>query len=172
MFEPRTGSLGRLVLAGVIAVPLGLVAWGIGAGLARDVATDKHADKAANSGTAPKASIEKLLITSKTVLDQPIRYPEDGQAKVTAVIVTMPPGSGTGWHLHQVPLFGYMLEGELTVTYKGHGQKVYRKGDSLMEAMNIAHDGQNLSDKPVRILAVFMGGEGAKNTVKLGPGVE
>ncbi|MEO1205679.1 MAG: cupin domain-containing protein [Pseudomonadota bacterium] len=120
----------------------------------------------------PKASLEKLLSTTKTVLDQPITYPNDGDAKITAVIVTMPPGAETGWHFHEVPLFGYMLEGELTVTYKGHGQRVYRTGDSLMEAMWTPHDGQNLGDKPVRILAVFMGGGGLKNSVKLGPGVE
>ncbi|MEO1282570.1 MAG: cupin domain-containing protein [Pseudomonadota bacterium] len=119
-----------------------------------------------------KASIEKLLATSKTILGQPIVYPTDGDAKVTAVIVTMPPGAQTGWHFHEVPLFGYILEGELTVTYKGHGQKVYRKGDSLMEAIETHHDGKNLGGEPVRILAVFMGGGGLKNSVRLGPGIK
>lgn len=122
------------------------------------------------------ATVERLLETSKTVVGQDIVYPTVGNAKVVAVIVTMQPGAETGLHLHEVPLFGYMLEGELTVQYKDHGTRVYRKGDALMEAVKLPHDGRNTGKGPVRILAVFMGTDsktpGTANTVKLGPGIE
>ena len=80
-----------------------------------------------------------------------------------AVIVTIPPGGETGWHEHAVPLFGYMLDGVLTVDYGDKGTRVYRAGDSLMEAMNWPHDGINKGDVPVRILAVYLGAEGVPN---------
>ena len=64
----------------------------------------------------PYTEVEKLLDSSTTVLGQPFQYPNTGTASVTAVIVTMQPGEKTAKHLHEVPLFGYMLEGELTVS--------------------------------------------------------
>ena len=113
----------------------------------------------------PYTEVEKLLDSSTTILGQPFQYPNTGTANVTAVIVTMQPGEKTAKHLHEVPLFGYMLEGELTVSYDGHGKKIYKTGDSLIEAINVWHVGENTGTTPVRILAVFMGADGAKNTV-------
>ena len=113
--------------------------------------------------------VSALLETSETIVGQPISYPTGSPAKVTAAIVTMPPGGTTGWHEHAVPLFGYMLEGEITVDYGPHGKRVYRKGDSLMEAINMAHDGHNTGKGIARILAVFMGAEGIGNTTKVAP---
>jgi mannose-6-phosphate isomerase-like protein (cupin superfamily) len=56
-----------------------------------------------------------------------------------------------------------MLDGELTVDYGSEGTRVYKVGDSLMEAMNWPHDGMNKGTVPVRILAVYMGAEGLPN---------
>jgi quercetin dioxygenase-like cupin family protein len=50
------------------------------------------------------------------------------------------------------PLFGYILEGELTVDYGTKGRRTYRKGDGFAEAMNEAHNGHNMGQNPVRIL--------------------
>jgi quercetin dioxygenase-like cupin family protein len=124
------------------------------------------ADRTAAQATPPAPQVEPVLKSGKTVLDQPVVYPEDAPAQVTAAIVTLPPGTSTGWHTHAVPLFGYMLEGELTVDYRGHGQRVYRPGDALMEAIGTAHNGHNDGDVPVRILAVYMGAEGIANAQK------
>lgn len=62
-----------------------------------------------------------------------------------------------------MPLFAYILEGELTVDYGKHGTRTYKKGDSLMEAMNVAHFSVNNGAEPVRLLAVYMGAKGAKD---------
>ncbi|MCF8468822.1 MAG: cupin domain-containing protein [Sneathiella sp.] len=113
----------------------------------------------------PYSAIEKLLQTSTTVQGQPFEYPKSGTPEVTAVIVTMKPGEKTATHLHEAPMFAYMLEGELTVHYDGHGEKVYKAGDALMEAMEIWHMGVNTGATPVRVLAVFMGAKGTKDTV-------
>ena len=114
-----------------------------------------------------KPKVEVLQSTSKTVIGQPISYPTSKPAKVTAALITMQPGQSTGWHLHEVPLFGYMLEGEITVDYGPHGKRVYRKGDSLLEAIRAPHDGTSTGAVPAKILAVFMGAVGVKNTVKV-----
>jgi quercetin dioxygenase-like cupin family protein len=106
------------------------------------------------------------LETSETVIGQPITYPP-GQAKVTAAMVAMEPGQETGWHRHEVPLFVFMLEGELTVDYGPDGTRSYRAGDAFVEALGSPHDGRNTGSSPVKLLAVWMGAEGAANTVPL-----
>ena len=111
------------------------------------------------------SAVEKLLQTSTTVLGQPLHYPATGTPEITAVIVTMKPGEKTSRHLHEAPLFGYVLEGELTVYYDGHGSKTYKTGDALMEAVEIWHQGTNSGTTTMRILAVFMGAKGTKDTI-------
>jgi quercetin dioxygenase-like cupin family protein len=119
------------------------------------------------SGGKPAATREEtssLLATGTTTLGQKLSYPA-GAPHVTAVIVTMTPGESTGWHQHDVPMFCYMLEGEITVDYGKNGTRTYRKGDALMEAVDVAHDGRNTGSGPARVLVVFMGAEGVPDTV-------
>lgn len=115
----------------------------------------------------PYVRIQKLLATQSTILGQPIMYPTGEPSKILAVIVALKPGEETGWHTHGVPLFGYMMEGELTVDYGEHGEKIYKTGDSFIEAIKTAHNGKSTGAGPVRILAVFMGAEGVMNTTKI-----
>jgi len=113
--------------------------------------------------------LKPLLSTGKTILGQQFTYPTGAPAKVTSVIVLLKPGEETGWHEHKVPLFAYIIEGELTVNYGPNGKRVYRAGDSLIEAINISHNGKNTGTGVVRVLAVFMGVNGKPNTVSLKP---
>ncbi len=113
----------------------------------------------AEEAYSPKITLTPLISTGETIIGQPLAYPE-GTAKVTAAIVTIPPGTETGWHEHAVPLFAYVLDGVLTVDYGDKGTRTYKTGDSLMEAMNWPHNGTNNGAVPVRILAVYMGAEG------------
>ncbi len=115
----------------------------------------------------PETDVKLLLKTETTILSQPISYPNNGTPDITAVIVTMHPGEQTGWHKHAVPMFGMILEGEVTVDYGTRGTHVYRKGDTLIEAIEVPHDGHNTGQKPARILAVFMGANGSPNTTML-----
>jgi quercetin dioxygenase-like cupin family protein len=116
---------------------------------------------------ATRDTVTSLLITGQTILSQPIAYPTHSPAKIVSAIVTMLPGEETGWHQHDVPMFGYILEGEVTVTYAGKGTHVYRQGDALMEAIDIPHNGRNTGKIPARILAVFMGADGVPDTEML-----
>ncbi len=106
-----------------------------------------------------------LLASGETIVGETIAYPAGAPAKVTAAILTLAPGASTGWHTHGLPTFGYILEGELTVDYGDKGVHVYRAGDALLEAIDVAHDGRNTGAGPMRILAVFMGAEGLPTSV-------
>lgn len=107
----------------------------------------------------PSARFMPLLATSKTVMDEPIVYPS-GTAKLTTGIVALAPGEETGWHTHGMPLTGIVLDGELTVDYGAKGKKVFRKGDSIAEAISIPHNGRNTGTDVMRLFAVFIGADG------------
>ncbi len=116
---------------------------------------------------ATRDTVTSLLSTGQTVLSQPIAYPTQSPAKIVSAIVTMLPGEETGWHQHDVPMFGYILEGEVTVDYGTKGTRVYRQGEALVEAIDVPHNGRNSGTGPARILSVFMGAEGVPNTEML-----
>ena len=120
------------------------------------------------AGAGPAAAVDEgstILSTSKTILGQPFAYPTGAPAKVTVSIITLKPGDERGWHKHEVPLLGYVLDGELTIDFGKLGTKVFRKGDAFVEAIDTAHNGRNLGKEDVRLLAVFMGADGSQNTV-------
>lgn len=116
---------------------------------------------------------EKILVTSKTVIDEVIRYPhggphpKGGRAEITAQVVTLEPGAATPWHRHPMPTFGYILSGEIEVDYGKKGRKTFRQGEALMEAMAHTHRGRNVSNKPVRLLAVSIGEQGQPTSVSV-----
>lgn len=114
----------------------------------------------AGAQEARPVGLQPLLSTGQTVVGEPLFYPAGRRPHVSAVVVTLAPGAETGWHTHGAPTFGYILEGEVSVTYAGHGMKTYRAGEAIMEAMGTAHNGVNSGPGPVRILAVTMGAEG------------
>jgi quercetin dioxygenase-like cupin family protein len=106
-----------------------------------------------------------LLSTGQNVVGETLRYPTGGPAHVTAAIVTLAPGEKTIVHRHGVPLFAYILDGELTVDYGAHGRRTYRAGDAFMEAMDVPHFGVNTGTQPVRLIAVYMGAAGAQDVI-------
>jgi quercetin dioxygenase-like cupin family protein len=102
-----------------------------------------------------------LLSTGSTVLGETLHYPTGGPAHVTASIVTLTPGARTVLHRHGVPMFAYVLDGEITVDYGDRGKRTYRQGDAFMETMDVPHFGADAGSAPVRILTVYIGAEGA-----------
>jgi quercetin dioxygenase-like cupin family protein len=105
----------------------------------------------------PEPRLLSLISSGQTVTGETIAYPVGAPAKVTAVIVTLQPGEETGLHTHGVPAFGYVIEGELTVSYADNKVRIYKAGTAVLEAMAVAHNGRNTGQGPMRILAVFMG---------------
>jgi len=65
-----------------------------------------------------------------------------------------------------MPTFGFIIEGEIEVDYGAKGQKTFRQGEALMEAMAHVHRGRNVSGNPVRVLAVSVGEQGQPTSVR------
>ncbi len=128
-------------------------------------AQDARPQTKADNATAHKGyPALPLLSTGTNVVGETIRYPS-GPAHVTAAIVTLAPGERTIVHKHGVPMFAYILEGEITVDYGAKGRRTYRPGEALMEAMDVAHFGENTGTQPMRLIAVYMGAKGASDVV-------
>ncbi|MCW8915284.1 MAG: cupin domain-containing protein [Magnetovibrio sp.] len=111
-------------------------------------------------------TVTPLLSSPKSVIGETITYPGGTKANIVSAIVTIAPGKETGWHKHGVPLYAYMISGELTVDYGDKGVKTYTPGMAFMEAMDKMHNGMNKTDKPASVLAVYMGAEGFDNVIR------
>ncbi len=120
----------------------------------------------AAAGGKPQSSLV-LDKQAQTVLDQLLQYPNGSQAQVSSAILTIAPGVSTGLHKHDAPMYAYILEGTLTVTYEGGIVKEFSAGSAILEAVDTPHNGENKTDKPVKILVVNMGAEGVANSVTL-----
>lgn len=118
---------------------------------------------------APEPQFTELLSTGKTVMGEPIVYPTGAPAKLTAGIVTMAPGTETGWHTHGVPLVGLILDGELTIDYGDKSRRTYKAGQSIADAINIPHNGKNTGSGITRLFVTYMGAEGLPNSVPAKP---
>lgn len=106
------------------------------------------------------------ILRAETSWDgKPIVYPE-GRAEITGMVVEIAPGGETGWHLHPVPSFGMLLEGELEVRLKTGESRRIRAGEALAEVTNTLHNGRNVGAVPVRIVVFYAGAVGQQLSVK------
>ncbi len=108
--------------------------------------------------------VQETLSTTQTWDGAPIRYPE-GTAKVTGAIITLPPGTETGWHMHPVPCFALILEGDLVVELKDGRTKRLKAGDTLAEVIGTPHNGKNTGKVPLKIAVFYAGNTELKNTI-------
>jgi quercetin dioxygenase-like cupin family protein len=124
----------------------------------------KAAQEEEAASKTPYATVRDVFSGDETIAGEKIAFPQSNPS-VKAIEITMEPGEVTKWHQHHAPLFAYVLEGEITVTYEELGKKVYRAGEGLLEAMDVTHRGQNTGEAPARILAVFLLGDDGVATV-------
>lgn len=113
---------------------------------------------------SPYDKVVDVFSGDTTIAGEKVSFPQENPS-VKSLIVTLEPDERTGWHQHGTPLYAYILQGELTVTYEGIGERLFKAGDGLLEAMNVTHQGHNTGDEPVRILAVFLLGDDEKPTI-------
>jgi quercetin dioxygenase-like cupin family protein len=79
-----------------------------------------------SSHTRPSSALTVLLA------QQPPFIP--ASAEVMTAIVELPPGDpGTPPHRHSGPVFGYLLEGEMTFELEGEPERVICAGDAFWE---------------------------------------
>jgi len=109
--------------------------------------------------------VNKLMQTTSSWNGAALAYPS-GQAEITALMIEIAPGGETGWHLHPVASFGYILEGELDVHLKDGSVKHLVAGQALAEVVNTLHNGRNVGKGPVKLVVFYAGATGSTLTVK------
>lgn len=107
-----------------------------------------------------------LKKTSVTSNGQKITYPQTEKAEVTAVTVDLAPGSETGWHQHPVPVYAYVVSGDLLVELEDGQHFTYGKGDAIIEVVNTLHNGKNNGVEPVKLAVFYVGAEGMPIGIK------
>jgi quercetin dioxygenase-like cupin family protein len=97
-----------------------------------------------------------LLKTTTTWDGQTLAYPP-GPAELTALHIEIAPGGETGWHMHSVPSFAWVIEGELDVRLKDGRTHRLRPGNALAEVINTWHNGRNMGPGPVKLVVFYAG---------------
>jgi len=136
-----------------------LFALALGISLAASSASGQD-DQALPSGF----ETQPVLKSTKTADGDPLQLPTAGQAEIVSVIGTLAPGGRTARHKHPVPVFVYLLEGELEVQSEGGEPRQYQTGDAFLESVDRWHQAFNNGSSPTKLLVVFVGEEGKPTT--------
>jgi quercetin dioxygenase-like cupin family protein len=131
-----------------------------GLGLAIPLATALAQDDALPAGFAAQS----LIKTTVTRDNEPIVYPT-GTPEMVSVIGTLEKGGRTALHEHPVPVYVYIMEGEVELKSEGGEPHRYKAGEAFIEAQNRKHQAFNVADTPTKLLVVFVGEEGKPTTV-------
>lgn len=106
-----------------------------------------------------------VLKSGTSAEGQPIQFPQTDKPEITAVLGTIEPGGRAPRHQHPIPVFVYVLEGELEVQTEGADPRTIKAGEAFIESTNSWHQAFNRGSTPTKILVVFMGEEGKPTTV-------
>ena len=109
--------------------------------------------------------VSTVLKTETSWDGKPIEYPS-GKAEITGMVIEIAVGGETGWHLHPVPSFGMVLEGELEVQLKNGAVKRLKSGEALAEVISTLHNGRNVGSVPVKLVVFYAGVVGRKLSAK------
>ena len=108
------------------------------------------------------------LITATTASNgQKLSYLRTDRPEVTALVVEIPPGAETGWHLHTVPVYAYMLAGAITVEMADGTSYEFKEGDAILEVRDTPHNGRNRGIVPAKLVVFYTGEEGKPNVTRL-----
>ena len=113
---------------------------------------------------ANNIKVTKLIETDSSWEKTKIFYPK-GDTKITALLVEMQPQAKMQMHHHEVPSFGYILEGTIRVQSESNDIKTFSKGDVVIEMINKKHSGFNPGDTVTKFIVFYMGTENLKNTI-------
>lgn len=106
---------------------------------------------------------QPLIKTGVSRDNEPIVYPT-GTPEVISVIGTIAKDGRTALHQHPIPVYVYVMEGEVEVRSEGGEPQRYKAGEAFIETQNHKHQAFNVGETPSKILVVFMGAQGAPTT--------
>ncbi len=107
--------------------------------------------------------LKKTTVTSN---GQKIAYPATDRPEVTAMAVDLAPGAETGWHKHPVPVYAYVISGNLSVELEDGRQLSFGAGEAIIEVVDTLHNGINRGTEPVRLAVFYTGAEGEPIVIK------
>lgn len=117
------------------------------------------------SNTGAKVVVTPVASTTTTAAGQPITLPQKN-VQVLVSTFDIPPGATLPVHKHPSARYAYVLEGQLQVTNADTGKSSsYKKGDFIVEMIDVWHQGANVGAEPVRLLVIDQVEQGASNTV-------
>ena len=114
---------------------------------------------ATSRSTMASISAKPLMDATDNIIGQKIVYPA-GTPQIQSELIVIPPGQVTEWHTHAVPMYAYLIEGELSIDYGEKGLKSLKSGEAMLEAQNWPHRGKNISKAPAKVLVVYIGAAG------------
>lgn len=116
-----------------------------------------------NAGVTSKI-LSKTGVTSS---GQKVAYPVTDKPEVTALLVDLAPGAETGWHKHPVPVYAFVLSGNLIIEMEGGSTLLFKAGDAIIEMVETFHNGKNIGIEPVRLAVFYTGVQGLPNVVRM-----
>lgn len=109
----------------------------------------------------PKAVVvTKLMKTGTDAAGQVIEYPKAGTPELQGLLVEIPVGASTGWHVHPSPCIAHVLQGEVTVDLADGRKNSFVAGDTFAEVVKLGHCGRNTGKVPVKIMLFVIGTQG------------
>src|SRR5262249_33779963 len=106
-----------------------------------------------------------VLKSGETASGHKLQFPQTDAPEIVSVTAVLEPGGQTALHQHPVPVFVYILEGELIVKAEGGEARTYKVGQAFLEDVNHWHQAFNQTQQPAKILVVFMGEKGKPTTI-------
>ena len=110
--------------------------------------------------------VDRILQTQVDAAGRKIEYPTSGVPELTGVVVTIPVGASTGWHVHTVPCVAYVEQGEVTVERKDGTSTRVKAGEAFAEVVNLLHNGTNTGKVPTKIILFALGTQGTPIAIK------
>lgn len=107
-----------------------------------------------------------VLKTEVTGDGDPITYLKTGKPEITVMTVEIAPGAQTGWHMHPVPVYAYVISGRLTVNIEDKIRREFNTSDVIIEVINTPHNGVNNGDVPVKLIVFYTGAKDIPNVLK------
>jgi quercetin dioxygenase-like cupin family protein len=144
-----------ILFALVLAIGMGFALGRLGSGSDAVVAADaapaidgiSSGEPAGAGGDSPPQAISRTIL--RTVDD-----PASPTHEVVMGVAEIPAGASSGTHIHPGIEVGYILDGTLVLHHEGREPETLSVGDSFHN--DAPHDAINASDRPVRILAVWI----------------
>ena len=112
-------------------------------------ATQAQSPSPAATTAAPSSGALKREIVTRADVSVPGR-----EAVVARVEVA--PGGKAGRHTHPGDEISYVLEGESTLLIDGQPPRRVKAGESFVIPAGVVHDAHNDTDKPVKLIGVYV----------------